>query len=129
MTQDLAASMPLATLLGVSVTRADKDAVEGSLLVKEELCTLGGTLHGGGIMALADSLGAIAAFLNLPEGAQGTTTIESKTNFLRAAPVGTTVSARTVPVNVGRRLSVWSTTVSGEDGKPVAVVTQTQLVL
>ena len=129
MTEDLAASMPLAKLLGITVTQADAEVVEGKLEVREELCTLGGSLHGGAVMALADSLGAVAAFFSLPEGAQGTTTIESKTNFLRAAPMGSTVTARTTPVNVGRRLSIWTTTVSGNDGKPVAVITQTQLVL
>jgi 1,4-dihydroxy-2-naphthoyl-CoA hydrolase len=129
MNSDIAASMPLAKLLGITITRADNELVEGTLQVKEELCTLGGTLHGGAIMTLADSLGAVAAFLNLPEGATGTTTIESKTNFLRAAATGTTVTGRTKAVNVGRRLSVWTTSISGDVGKPIAVVTQTQLVI
>jgi 1,4-dihydroxy-2-naphthoyl-CoA hydrolase len=129
MNSDIAASMPLAKLLGITITQADNELVEGTLQVKEELCTLGGTLHGGAIMTLADSLGAVAAFLNLPEGATRTTTIESKTNFLRAAATGTTVIGRTKAVNVGRRLSVWTTTISGEDGKQIAVVTQTQLVI
>jgi 1,4-dihydroxy-2-naphthoyl-CoA hydrolase len=129
MNSDIAASMPLAKLLGITITQADKELVEGTLQVKEELCTLGGTLHGGAIMTLADSLGAVAAFLNLPEGATGTTTIESKTNFLRAAATGNTVIGRTKAVNVGRRLSVWTTTIYDEDDKPIAVVTQTQLVI
>ena len=90
---------------------------------------LGGILHGGAIMAFADTLGAIGAFLNLPEGAQGTTTIESKTNFLSPAKEGSLVKAETTPVNIGRRLSVWQTRISREDGKAVALVTQTQLVL
>ena len=129
MNQDLVATMPLAKKLGVAVTEATPELVEGYLDVGDDLCTLGGTLHGGAIMALADSLGAIAAFLNLPDGAQGTTTVESKTNFLRAAPAGTRVTAVTKPLSVGRRLSVLNTTVTGEDGKAVAVITQTQLVL
>lgn len=129
MNSELAASMPLARLLGITITQADRELVEGTLQVREEFCTLGATLHGGAIMALADSLGAIAAFLNLPEGASGTTTIESKTNFLRAAAAGTTVTGRTKAVSVGRRLSVWTTTISDADGKLVAVTTQTQLVI
>ncbi|MCP5916513.1 PaaI family thioesterase, partial [Klebsiella pneumoniae] len=76
-------------------------------------------------MAFADALGAIGGFLNLPEGAAGTTTIESKTNFLGAAPEGGTVSGETTPVSVGRRLSVWQTHIRRADGKPVALVTQT----
>jgi len=129
MNREIAASMPLAKLLGITITQADSELVEGTLQVKEEFCTLGGSLHGGAIMTLADSLGAVAAFLNLPEGATGTTTIESKTNFLRAAAAGTTVTGRTMAVNVGRRLSVWTTTISDEDGKAIAVTTQTQLVI
>ena len=129
MNREIAASMPLAKLLGITITQADSELVEGTLQVKEEFCTLGGSLHGGAIMTLADSLGAVAAFLNLPEGATGTTTIESKTNFLRAAAAGTTVTGRTKAVNVGRRLSVWTTTISDEDGKAIAVTTQTQLVI
>lgn len=129
MNSEIAASMPLAKLLGITITQADSELVEGTLQVKEEFCTLGASLHGGAIMTLADSLGAVAAFLNLPEGATGTTTIESKTNFLRAAAAGTTVTGRTMAVNVGRRLSVWTTTISDEDGKAIAVTTQTQLVI
>ena len=128
-TDNLADHMPLSKLLGVQVTQASPDCVEGTLEVTAELCTLAPILHGGSIMAFADTLGGIAAYLSLPEGAEGTTTVESKTNFLRAAPVGTTVTGRTEPVNIGRRLSVWTTTITGEDGKTVAVVTQTQMVL
>ena len=80
-------------------------------------------------MSVADTLGAIGAFLNLPEGAKATTTIESKTNFLGAAKLGATVKATTTPVHVGGKTSVWQTRLEGEDGKAVALVTQTQLVL
>lgn len=80
-------------------------------------------------MAFADALGAIGAFLNLPEGAKGTTTIESKTNFLAAAPQGEKVTAIATPVSIGRRLSVWQTHITRSDGKAVALVTQTQMVL
>ena len=86
-------------------------------------------MHGGAIMAFADALGAVGAVLNLPEGAKGTTTIESKTNFLGAAPQGELVSAVTTPVKVGRRLSVWQTLIRTADDRDVALVTQTQLVL
>lgn len=129
MYEEYVSTMPLAQLIGVEITQADASLVAGTLHVRDDLCTLGGTLHGGALMALADSLGAVAAFLNLPEGSRGTTTIESKTNFLRPAPAGTTVTARTTPISVGKRLSVWMTEVATEEGKPVAVVTQSQMVL
>ena len=80
-------------------------------------------------MAVADTLGAIGAFLNLPEGHKTTTTIESKTNFLRAAPLDSRVIVECVPVHVGRRMSVWQTTLRNEAGKSIAIVSQTQLVL
>lgn len=121
--------MPFSRLLGVEVTRVEAGLVEGALTVREDLCTAGGMMHGGAIMALADTLGAIAGFNALPDGAQGTTTIESKTNFLGAAPVGERVTARTMALSTGRRLSVWQTEILRSDGKRVAVVTQTQLVL
>lgn len=79
-------------------------------------------------MALADTLGAVATILNLPEGA-GTTTIESKTNFLSSAPVGTTVIAECTPVHRGRRTMVWQTRISSREGKLIALVTQTQLII
>jgi 1,4-dihydroxy-2-naphthoyl-CoA hydrolase len=124
---DLAAQ-PFPRLMGVEVTDASKAAVRGRLTVKPELCTAAHILHGGAIMAFADTLGAIGAFLNLPEGAL-TTTIESKTNFIGAAKEGTTVLAETLPLHIGRRSSVWQTKVMREDGTLVAIVTQTQLVL
>ncbi|WP_234030130.1 PaaI family thioesterase [Erythrobacter mangrovi] len=129
MTMNLAASMPFSRLMGVEVTSAGPDGVEGTITVREDLCTANSIMHGGAIMAFADALGAVGAFVNLPEGAGGTTTIESKTNFLGAAKVGTTVTGRATPLSVGRRISVWQTEITGEDGKRVAVVTQTQLVL
>lgn len=129
MSHNLGDSQPLSKMMGVNVTEAAKERICAELVVREDLCTTGKTIHGGAIMAFADSLGALGAFMNLPEGAGGTTTIESKTNFLRAAPQGSTVTAETVPVHIGRRLSVWKTTIRREDGKDVAVVTQTQLVL
>jgi 1,4-dihydroxy-2-naphthoyl-CoA hydrolase len=126
---NLADTMPFSKSMGVAITKADKDGVEGELRVRAELCTAGGILHGGAIMAFADALGAVGAFLTLPEGANGTTTIESKTNFLAAAQEGALVTGVATPVSIGRRLSVWQTRISREDGKLVALVTQTQMVL
>ncbi|MCG2841713.1 PaaI family thioesterase [Sandaracinobacter sp. RS1-74] len=129
MAADPADSMPFSKLMGVRVTEAGRERVLAELEVRADLCTAGGILHGGAIMAFADALGAIGGFLNLPEGAAGTTTIESKTNFLGAAPQGQTVTGEAVPVSVGRRLSVWQTHIRRADGKAVALVTQTQMVL
>lgn len=121
--------MPFSKLMGVKVTSADATGVTAELVITPELCTTGNIMHGGAMMAFADSLGAIAAVMSLPEGAGGTTTIESKTNFLRGAPEGSTVTGETRPIKLGRRLSVWQTTLRGADGKDVALITQTQLVL
>jgi 1,4-dihydroxy-2-naphthoyl-CoA hydrolase len=126
---NLADTMPFSKLMGVVVTKAESDEILGELRVGPDLCTAGGILHGGAIMAFADALGAVGAFLTLPEGAKGTTTIESKTNFLAAAPEGSLVTGIATPVSIGRRLSVWQTRITREDGKQVALVTQTQLVL
>jgi uncharacterized protein (TIGR00369 family) len=120
-------AMPFSRLMGV--TAASAEGVAGEITVREELCTAGGIMHGGAIMAFADALGAVGAVACLPEGAKGTTTIESKTNFLGAAPLGTLVRGRSVPLKTGRRMSVWQTTIETAEGKPVAMVTQTQLVL
>lgn len=122
-------AMPFSRLLGVTVKSAARDRIVGELVVRADLCTSGNIMHGGAIMAFADSLGAIGAFMNLPESAAGTTTIESKTNFLGAAPEGDLVTGETTPVQIGRRLSVWQTRITRSDGKAVALVTQTQLVL
>ncbi len=121
--------MPFAELKGVTFTEAEKDRVVARMLVRPDLCTLGHTIHGGAIMALADSVGAAATVVNLPEDARGTTTIESKTNFIGGAREGTVVIATATPVHRGRRTQVWQTRLETEDGKLIAVVTQTQLVL
>ena len=118
--------MPFANLMGVEITEREKDRVVGRLIVREDLCTAGGILHGGACMAFADSLGAIGGFLNLPPGAR-TTTLESKTNFLGSAKVGETVIGETTPLHIGRRSSVWQTRVTSEAGKLLALVTQTQM--
>jgi len=121
-------NQPFPRLMGVEVLSADKDKVRAQLLVRPDLCTAGHIMHGGAIMAFADTLGAIGAVLNMPREAN-TTTIESKTNFLSAAREGTTVQAECTPIHVGRKTSVWQTKISREDGKLIAVVTQTQMIL
>jgi 1,4-dihydroxy-2-naphthoyl-CoA hydrolase len=121
-------TMPFAKLMGVNVLEASADKIVGELTVRDDLCTAGGILHGGAAMAFADSLGAIGAFMSLPEGAIGTTTIESKTNFLGGAKAGTVVRGETTPVHRGKRTSVWQTAITA-DGKPVALVIQTQMAL
>lgn len=126
---DLAAlRLPLSTTLGIEITEATKDRVIGQMKVRPEICTAGHILHGGAIMAFADTLGAAGAFLNLPEGAS-TTTIESKTNFIGSAKEGSIVAAESTPVHIGKRTSVWTTKITREDGKLVAIVTQSQMVL
>ena len=128
---DSLAAPPLhfATLMGVTFTAASSDEVVATLTVREDLCTAGSIVHGGALMALADTVGAAATFLNLPAGAKGTTTIESKTNFLAAGPVGDTLTATATPVHRGARTQVWQTRITRGDGKPVALVTQTQMIL
>jgi 1,4-dihydroxy-2-naphthoyl-CoA hydrolase len=121
--------MPFSNLLGVVITKQDKGHVTAKMLIRPELCTAGGFVHGGALMAFADSVGAIATVLNLPEGAHGTTTIESKTNFVRSVQPGETVVSSTTPVHIGRRTHVWQTRLETEDGKLVALVTQTQMIL
>lgn len=122
-------TMPFAKLMGVNVLEASADRIVGELTVRDDLCTAGGILHGGAAMAFADSLGAIGAFMSLPEGAIGTTTIESKTNFLGGAKVGVVVRGETTPVHRGKRTSVWQTEIKTADGKPVALIIQTQMAL
>lgn len=120
--------LPFAELLGIEIKEAAPDKVTAEMLVRDDLCTRPAVLHGGAIMALADTLGAVATVLNLADGA-GTTTIESKTNFLGPAPSGSTVVAECTPIHRGRRTMVWQTRISTKEGRLVAVVTQTQLVL
>jgi 1,4-dihydroxy-2-naphthoyl-CoA hydrolase len=121
--------LPFAALMGVTFTEALQDRVTAILLVRDDLCTLGNAIHGGAIMAFADTVGAAATIINLPEGAQGTTTIESKTNFIGAAKAGITLRAVATPIHRGRRTQVWQTRIETAQGKLVAMVTQTQMVL
>jgi uncharacterized protein (TIGR00369 family) len=114
--------------LGIKFTEITKERIRAELTVGKHLMTSNSRLHGGTIMALADTVGAVGAFLNLPEGSNGTTTIESKTNFFAGVAEGV-VRAEALPVHVGRRLSCWQTRITDEKGKLVAQVTQTQMVL
>ncbi len=121
-------SVPFARLLGIKFISAEPERVVAEMVVREDLCTRPDILHGGAIMAFADTLGACATVINLPEGA-GTTTIESKTNFLAPAPVGTKVIGESTPVHRGKRTMIWQTRISAENGRLIALVTQTQMVL
>jgi len=115
-------------LLGIEFREVTQERVVATLTVRPDLCTTNGILHGGSIMAFADTLGAVGTSMNLKEGS-GTTTVESSTKFLAAAPVGTTVTGECTPFHRGRTTMVWQTLVKTESGKLCAVVTQTQLVL
>ena len=121
-------ALPFAKLLGIEYVSASRDRVVAEMTVRDELCTRPAVLHGGAIMAFADTLGAAGTILNLPEGGS-TTTIESKTNFIAAAPLGAHLTGEATPVHRGRRTMVWQTRISTAEGRLVALVTQTQLVL
>ncbi len=120
--------IPLAEMLGIRFLAAEPQRVTAELPVRAEICTVPAILHGGAIMAFADTLGACATMLNLPKGA-GTTTLESKTNFLAGAPVGSKVIGECTPIHRGRSTMVWQTRITLEGGKLCAIVTQTQMVL
>jgi uncharacterized protein (TIGR00369 family) len=120
--------MPFIRWLGLRFLTATQERVTAEMLVRDELCNGSGVLHGGALMAFADTLGACATTLNLPDGA-GTTTLESKTNFLAPAVSGTKVIGEALPLHRGRRTMVWQTRVTSESGRLIAVVTQTQMVL
>ena len=120
-------TMPFARTCGIELTEAGPELVRGSVAWAPERCTAGDVMHGGVIMALADTLGGACAFLNLPEGA-GTSTIESKTNFFRAVRAGS-AHGTTQPLHVGRTTIVVQTDVTDDEGRRVAQVTQTQAVL
>jgi uncharacterized protein (TIGR00369 family) len=121
-------AMPFTKTIGINFSAYTAEHVRARLDWAESLCTAGGLLHGGAVMALADSTGAACAFLNLPDGARGTTTIESKTNFLRGVREGY-VDASSRPLHVGRTVVVVETDVRDDKERLVARVLQTQLVL
>lgn len=118
----------LPDLLGVELAEAAPERVLATLAVRQDLCTVGGMLHGGAIMAFADTLGGVGTFVNLPAGHR-TTTIESKTNFIGAAPLGSRVTGESIPLHRGRTTMVWQTRITSDSGKLVAIVTQTQMVI
>jgi uncharacterized protein (TIGR00369 family) len=120
--------LPFAQLMGIEFVSAAPDRIVAELPVREDLCTRPAVLHGGAAMAFADTLGAVGTILNLPEGA-ATTTIESKTNFIAPAPLGARVTGEAKPVHRGRRTMIWQTRITTAEGRLVALVTQTQLVL
>jgi 1,4-dihydroxy-2-naphthoyl-CoA hydrolase len=115
-------------LMGVEIKEVTQDKIVATMLVRPDLCTAGGVCHGGAFMAFADTIGAVGTVMNLPPGAR-TTTIESKTNFLGAAPVDTRITAESTPLHRGKTTQVWQTMIRSEAGKLCAVVTQTQIVL
>ena len=121
-------ALPFAQLLGIRLLSAAPERVLAEMPVRDELCTRPAVLHGGALMAFADTLGAYATLLNLREGA-GTTTIESKTNFLAPAAVGTTVRGECLPLHRGKRTMVWQTRITSAEGRLLGIVTQTQMVL
>jgi uncharacterized protein (TIGR00369 family) len=115
-------------LMGVRLVTLEPERVVAELVVRPDLCTAGGIMHGGAYMAFADTLGAVGTVINLPQGKR-TTTTDSSTKFIGGARVDTTVTAESVALHRGRTTMVWQTTIRSQEGKLCAVVTQTQLVL
>jgi 1,4-dihydroxy-2-naphthoyl-CoA hydrolase len=128
MSSSAALRAPFADFLGIKITHVSPDRVEAELPVRHELATVPDILHGGALMALADNLGGVATVANLPNGAR-TATIESKTNFFSAIPVGETARAECTPLHRGRTTMVWQTRVTRNDGRLCALVIQTQIVI
>ena len=115
-------------LMGMQLTEVSQERIVGTLKVRPDLCTVGNTVHGGALMAFADTLGAVGTFINLPEGKR-TTTVESSTKFIGAARMGSTITGECTAFHRGKTTMVWQTVIKAEDGKLCAVVTQTQVVL
>ena len=120
--------LPFARTLGIELIMATPERVVGEMIVREELCTRPAVLHGGAIMAFADTLGALGTMANLDPG-DGTVTIESKTNFVAPAPLHARLIGEATPVHRGRTTMVWQTRVVTQQGRLVGVTTQTQLVI
>lgn len=115
-------------LLGIRIISVTADELIAEMTVTEEMANNNGVLHGGAIMSLADHCGGVATIMNLPQG-KATTTIESKTNFIRPIAIGDVAHARCVALHVGNKTQIWQTSISRSDGKLAAMVTQTQMVL
>ena len=118
----------LARRLGIRLISAEPDEVRAEMPATAELSNVNGVLHGGAIMAFADTLGGIGTMVNLGKG-EATTTIESKTNFLRPVRIGDVATGRSIPLHKGRKTQIWQTTITRGDGKTAAIVTQTQMVM
>jgi 1,4-dihydroxy-2-naphthoyl-CoA hydrolase len=116
-------------LLGIELVETTPERVVGRLRARPEICTVGGMMHGGAVMGFADTLGAVGTFLNMPPGATTTTTIESSTKFMAAAPAGQLLTGESVPLHRGRTTMVWQTSIRREDGRLCALVLQTQLMM
>jgi uncharacterized protein (TIGR00369 family) len=118
----------LGELLGIEFVEATRERVVARLTIRDDLRTVGGPLHGGTLMAFADTIGAVATVLNLPQGAAGTTTLESKTTFFAAGRDGV-VQAEATPLHRGKRTQVWQTRITDASGRMLSLTTQTQMVL
>ena len=119
---------PMMRLLGVDLVTVEKSRIVGRMLVRPEMGNGYAVLHGGAFMAFADHIGATGAVVNLPDGCR-TATIESKTNFFYPARIGDMLTAESVPLHIGRRTMVWQTRIAGSDGRLLAMITQTQIVM
>jgi len=128
MNPDAELQPPFADFMGMTITHVSKDQVTAEMPVRDELNNRNGTLHGGAVMALADNLGGTATMANLPTGGR-TATIESKTNFFAAIPIGDTARAECTPLHRGRTTMVWQTRITRNDGRLCALVIQTQIVI
>jgi uncharacterized protein (TIGR00369 family) len=116
-------------LMGITITELGAERVVATMTVRPDLCTTGGILHGGALMAFADTLGAVGTVVNLPPEGKRTTTTDSSTKFIGGAKVGTVVTGECVALHRGRTTMVWQTTVRSAEGRLCGVVTQTQLVM
>ena len=125
---DTFAVTPFSSLMGVEIVERSKERIVGRMVVREDLCTAGGILHGGAYMAFADTLGAVGTVINMPQGKR-TTTTDSSTKFIGAAKLDTTVTGVSTALHRGRTTMVWQTEIRSAEGRLCAVVTQTQLVL
>jgi 1,4-dihydroxy-2-naphthoyl-CoA hydrolase len=128
MNPDAELQPPFADFMGMKITHVSPDKVTAEMFVRDDLNNRNGTLHGGAVMALADNLGGTATMANLPQGGR-TATIESKTNFFTAIPVGDTAHAECTPLHRGRSTMVWQTRITRNDGRLCALVIQTQIVI
>lgn len=127
--EDYEKLVPFGRYLGIKLTHVSAEEIRGSMEITADLCNHTPNVHGGAIMSLGDALGAVGAFQHIPDGSTGTTTIESKTNFIKMAEQGDVLVGVARPLSIGRRLSVWQTDITRSDGKRVAQVTQTQIYL